>query len=294
LKRKLEEAETKIREEREEKGRLEQQLREKEEEEERIRQEELRRQEEEQRKLEETQARYKAEEEERQQKAAEEAAEAARSKKERCRVCCIVGPPGSIKGKLCELIVQREPDLRNTSAGEVMRDAIRAGTPAGLKARAERESDGQVSEATTLELMTDLLRPRTEEPDTRWLLDGYPRNAEQAMALIRSGIMLGKLVYVEIDDAELVRRAVGRRIDPTEHTLYHIEGIGFPKPPDDPEILARLTQRKDDTEERVRARLKQYFDTNEDMSGEFIDSLKVDGTKEPEAVLDEVIEFLER
>ena len=69
-----------------------------------------------------------------------------------------------------------------------------------------------------------------------WVLDGYPRSIDQAQALKQAGVPLRRLVTVGITDEALVRRAVGRRIDPVTHTLYHLEGIGFPAPPDDDEV----------------------------------------------------------
>jgi len=113
------------------------------------------------------------------------------------------------------------------------------------------------------------------------------------VALRNSGVPLLKLIRVDVSDDELVRRAVGRRIDPVTHTLYQLEGLGFPPPPDDQEVLERLTQRKDDSEDRVRLRLEQYRESNEDVTDAFAATLSVDGSEEAKTLIHQVLEFLD-
>ena len=125
---------------------------------------------------------------------------------------------------------------------------------------AERKSERAVSEPLTLQIVSELLRSDAVS-QSGWVLDGYPRSidqvtyvslmtrvtyvspvdgypraTDQAQALKQAGVPLRRLVTVGISDEALVRRAVGRRIDPVTHTLYHLEGIGFPAPPDDDEV----------------------------------------------------------
>ena len=128
------------------------------------------------------------------------------------------------------------------------------------QAQAERKSERAVSEPLTLQIVSELLRSDAVS-QSGWVLDGYPRSidqvtyvslmtrvtyvspvdgypraTDQAQALKQAGVPLRRLVTVGISDEALVRRAVGRRIDPVTHTLYHLEGIGFPAPPDDDEV----------------------------------------------------------
>ena len=128
------------------------------------------------------------------------------------------------------------------------------------QAQAERKSERTVSEPLTLQIVSELLRSDAVS-QSGWVLDGYPRSidqvtyvslmtrvtyvspvdgypraTDQAQALKQAGVPLRRLVTVGISDEALVRRAVGRRIDPVTHTLYHLEGIGFPAPPDDDEV----------------------------------------------------------
>jgi len=151
-----------------------------------------------------------------------------------------------------------------------------------------------VPEELQLEIVSEVLAGGIETA-SGWLLDGFPRNSEQIEILNTKGVSLKKLVVVDISDDELVRRAVGRRIDPETHTLYHLEGLGFPRPPEDKKVTSRLTQRKDDTEDRVRTRLDQYRENNPDLSSQFSGVLKVDGTKDPEVdLLPQIQQFVKQ
>jgi adenylate kinase len=214
-----------------------------------------------------------------------------REKDEKRLTCAIVGPPGSIKGKLCELIVN-EHGMKHVSGGEALRDAIKSGTEAGLRAQEARKDTGQVPEKLQTEIVGALLMSDALL-DCGWLLDGLPRSRAQADALKAVGARLRRLIVVEVDDDELVRRATGRRIDPVTHTLYHDAGIGFPCPPEDEEVRARLTQRRDDTEERVRQRLEQFRVGNEveAVAAEFEQVLRVDGSLDPAALMPLVSRF---
>uniref|UniRef100_A0A7S0VPP2 Adenylate kinase n=1 Tax=Hemiselmis tepida TaxID=464990 RepID=A0A7S0VPP2_9CRYP len=221
---------------------------------------------------------------------AEEEARLAEERRNRPITCAITGPPGSIKGKLCELIVA-EMGCKHVSVGEATRHAVQNDTPAGRRVQ-EAKKDGQpVTDELNTEVVVELLTTDALKK-SGWILDGLPRSTEQAAAMGDAGAELSKLIVVGISDDELVRRAVGRRMDLETHTLYHLDGLGFPKPPDDPAVLARLTQRKDDTSERVLARLDQYREGNQDVSPSFREVLRVDGTKEPSQLMDEVRGFL--
>lgn len=224
-------------------------------------------------------------------KAAEEGAVRERRAREDKRLtCAIVGPPGSIKGKLCELVTSTHA-MKHVSGGEALRDAMKAGSDAGRAAQEARKDTGQVPEALQIEIVGALLMSDALL-DCGWLLDGLPRTKAQASALKATGARLTRLIVVDVSDEELVKRATGRRIDPVTHTLYHMEGMGFPFPPDDPEITERLTQRRDDTEERVRERLDLFRAGNEDVETMFDQVLHLDGSLEPEALMPQIAAFL--
>jgi adenylate kinase len=87
-----------------------------------------------------------------------------------------------------------------------------------------------------------------------WLLDGYPRSLSQSMALDALDIRPQLFILLDVPDEILVQRSVGRRYDPVTGKIYHL----MYAPPETPEIAARLTQRLDDTEEKVKLRLQTH------------------------------------
>lgn len=114
-----------------------------------------------------------------------------------------------------------------------------------------------------------------------WLLDGFPRTQAQAGALSDAGVSADCFIFLNVPDDILVERVVGRRTDPETGKIYHLTFA----PPEDDEVLQRLEQRSDDTEEKVRVRLEQFHANIEAVKGSYTDiSVDVDGTKHPEEV----------
>ena len=106
------------------------------------------------------------------------------------------------------------------------------------------------------DVVVDMVKSRLAAPDAAaggWLLDGYPRSAEQADAIEAAGVRPDVFILVEAPDDVLVERVVGRRLDPVTGDIYHMT---FNPPP--AEIVDRLTQRSDDTEDALRARLASH------------------------------------
>jgi adenylate kinase len=128
------------------------------------------------------------------------------------------------------------------------------------------------------------VKDRLEESDCvecGWLLDGSPSTPAQAEALASAGVTADCFIFLNVPDEVLVERVVGRRTDPETGKIYHIT---FP-PPEDEEILARLEQRSDDSEEKVKVRLEQFHANVEAVKGSYTDiAVEVDGTSKPEEV----------
>ena len=143
-----------------------------------------------------------------------------------------LGPPGSGKGTQAKLLAEKL-DVPAISTGEILRSAVRDGTPLGLKAKAVMESGELVSD----DLMVDLIRERLAAPDARrgFILDGFPRTLEQAGALDRllqgNEIALSSVINLSVPVAVLVDRLEGR---------------------------SGLESRADDRRETVRERLRVY------------------------------------
>ncbi len=124
-----------------------------------------------------------------------------------------------------------------------------------------------------------------------FVLDGYPRNLEQAEEL-EDMTDLDVVLYLDVSEEELVHRLTGRRMDPETGDIYHVEY----NPPEDPEVEERLEQRDDDTEETVRERLSVFHENTEpvvEYYEEQGDLERIDGEQAPDAVWDEVKETIE-
>jgi adenylate kinase family enzyme len=121
-----------------------------------------------------------------------------------------------------------------------------------------------------------------------WLLDGYPRSGEQAEAIEAVGIRPDLFLLINVPDAMLVERVVGRRSDPETGEIYHLT---FKPPP--PEIIPRLVQRSDDTEEKCKARLETYHKHVEAVVGYYQHVLKeVQGDRSMDEVFGEIEDAL--
>ena len=109
----------------------------------------------------------------------------------------------------------------------------------------------------TDEIIIGVVQERLSQADCMqkgWLLDGFPRTRAQADALAASGVQADIFVFLDVPDEILVERVVGRRTDPETGKIYHMTF----SPPENDEVAARLTQRDDDTEEKVKVRLEGF------------------------------------
>lgn len=167
-----------------------------------------------------------------------------------------IGPPGAGKGTQAARLVQRF-GIPHVSTGDMFRAAVRAGTPLGQEAQRYMSLGQLVPDEVTI----GLVRDRFAEADARagFLLDGFPRTLPQAAALHAAleadGASLDHVLLLEVPDGLIVDRIVGRRTDPETGRIYHDRFDPAPA-----EIAARLQTRKDDTEEVVTGRLKEYHD----------------------------------
>ncbi|KAG7378070.1 hypothetical protein PHYPSEUDO_010587 [Phytophthora pseudosyringae] len=165
----------------------------------------------------------------------------------------IAGPPAGGKGTQCELLVEAF-NVLHLSTGDLLRAAVACGSPLGVQAQHFMDSGQLVPD----ELIVDVVLERLAQPDCEargWLLDGFPRTATQAQALLAAGFCPDAVIALDVPDDEVVRRIAGRRVDPETGKTYHLE---FNPPPQDEDVLARLIQRSDDTEATIRQRLATF------------------------------------
>jgi adenylate kinase len=200
----------------------------------------------------------------------------------------ISGAPASGKGTQCALIVD-EFDLVHLSTGDMLRAAVAAGTELGQSAKGFMDAGALVPDSLVIEMVIE--RVQREDCVVRgWLLDGFPRTENQARALDDAGVVPDAVVSLDVDDAMLVERVVGRRLDPKTGDIYHMTF----NPPPAGEVAERCVQRSDDTEEKARTRLQAFHRNCAAIEYHYKSKLRhVDGVRSKESVFEDVKGILE-
>jgi len=169
----------------------------------------------------------------------------------------LLGPPGAGKGTQADFICE-EFGIPKISTGDMLRAAVKAGTPLGVAAKKIMDVGGLVSD----DIILGLVQERIKAPDCSggFLLDGFPRTIPQAEGLKTLGIRIDKVIEIDVDDEEIVKRMSGRRIHPVSGRTYHVL-YNPPKIPHKDDVTGEaLIQRDDDKESTVRKRLQVYHD----------------------------------
>jgi adenylate kinase len=172
----------------------------------------------------------------------------------------LLGPPGAGKGTQAGFI-RDAYGIPQISTGDMLRAAVKAGTPLGLAAKKVMDAGGLVSD----DIIVGLVKDRLREPDCRsgYLFDGFPRTIPQADALRDAGVALDYVLEIDVPDAAIVERMSGRRVHPASGRTYHVK-YNPPKVADRDDVTGEpLIQREDDREETVRKRLAVYHEQTE-------------------------------
>lgn len=187
----------------------------------------------------------------------------------------LLGAPGAGKGTQAGFIT-RKFGIPQISTGDMLRAAVKAGTPLGLKVKDVMDSGGLVSD----DIIIDLIKERITQPDcaTGFLFDGFPRTIPQAEALRDAGVGIDHVVEIAVDDEEIVSRIGGRRVHPASGRVYHV----IHQPPKvegkDDETGDDLVQRADDQEDTVRHRLSVYHSQTQPLVAFYQDMAASHGT----------------
>jgi adenylate kinase len=167
----------------------------------------------------------------------------------------LLGCPGAGKGTQA-LFIKERYGIPQISTGEMLRAAVAAGTPLGLKVKSIMDAGQLVPD----HIMIDLVNERIKEPDCEhgFLLDGFPRTIPQAEALAAANIVLDDIIEIVVEDEEIVKRMAGRWTHSASGRVYH-EIYNPPQQPGKDDVTQEsLIQREDDKEETVRRRLAVY------------------------------------
>jgi adenylate kinase len=167
----------------------------------------------------------------------------------------LLGGPGAGKGTQAAFITEKY-GIPQISTGDMLRMAVKAGTPMGLAAKKVMDAGGLVPD----DIILGLVAERLKQPDCAkgFLLDGFPRTLPQAESLRAQGIELDDVLEIDVSDEEIIRRMGGRRVHPGSGRTYHLV-FNPPKVEGKDDVTGEaLIQRDDDKEETVRKRLSVY------------------------------------
>ena len=167
----------------------------------------------------------------------------------------LIGPPGAGKGTQAGFITAKY-GIPQISTGDMLRAAIKAGSPLGVAAKKDMDQGALVSDDVIIGLVED----RLKQPDCQigYLFDGFPRTVPQAEALRAAGVPLDFVLEIDVPDEEIVARMGGRWVHLVSGRTYHVK-FNPPKAPGKDDATGEpLIQRDDDKEETVRKRLQVY------------------------------------
>jgi adenylate kinase len=167
----------------------------------------------------------------------------------------LLGAPGAGKGTQATQICQKY-GIPQISTGDMLRAAVKAGTPLGLAAKKVMDSGALVSD----DIIIGLVKERIAQPDCAggFLFDGFPRTIPQAEAMKSAGVKLDVVLEIDVPDAAIIERMSGRRAHLPSGRTYHLK-FNPPKVPGKDDVTGEdLVQREDDKEETVRKRLQVY------------------------------------
>ncbi|MFO1199575.1 MAG: adenylate kinase [Burkholderiaceae bacterium] len=167
----------------------------------------------------------------------------------------LLGAPGAGKGTQAAFIKEKF-GIPQISTGDMLRAAVKAGTPLGLAAKKVMDSGGLVSD----DIIIGLVKDRLKEPDCRdgYLFDGFPRTIPQADAMKAAGVGIDFVLEIDVPDEEIIERMSGRRVHVASGRTYHVK-FNPPKVAGKDDVTGEpLIQRDDDQEETVRKRLSVY------------------------------------
>ena len=172
----------------------------------------------------------------------------------------LLGAPGAGKGTQAE-ILSKELGIPTISTGNILRAAIKDGTPVGLEAKHYMDDGKLVPDDVIIEIIHE--RVAQEDCKEGYILDGVPRTIGQAESLERAGIVFDHVVSLEISDEVITERMSGRRVCEACGASYHVVAV----PPKTEGVCdkcgGKLVRRKDDEPETVRARLEVYHKETE-------------------------------
>ncbi|WP_018150708.1 adenylate kinase [Leeia oryzae] len=193
----------------------------------------------------------------------------------------LLGAPGAGKGTQANYLKEKF-GIPQISTGDMLRAAVKAGTPLGLQAKAVMDAGQLVSD----DIIIGLVKERIKEADCAngFLFDGFPRTVPQADALKAAGVAIDYVVEIDVPDSEIVERMSGRRVHPASGRTYHVKFNPPKVAGKDDQTGEDLIQRDDDQEETVKKRLDVYHAQTEVLVGYYSEMAKSGDASAPKYV----------
>jgi adenylate kinase len=167
----------------------------------------------------------------------------------------LIGAPGAGKGTQAQFICEKF-GISQISTGDMLRAAIKAGTPLGIEAKKVMDAGSLVSDDIIIGLVTERLQQ--DDCKAGYLFDGFPRTIPQAEAMRAASVALDFVLEIDVADSEIVERMSGRRVHSASGRSYHVK-FNPPKVDGKDDVTGEaLIQRDDDREETVKKRLQVY------------------------------------
>ena len=167
----------------------------------------------------------------------------------------LLGPPGAGKGTQAAVITKTY-NIPQISTGDMLRAAVKAGSPLGLEAKKVMDSGGLVSDDIIIGLVKDRLKQ--DDCANGYLFDGFPRTIPQAEAMKDAGVQIDVVLEIDVPDQDIISRMSGRRVHTASGRTYHVH-FNPPKVEGKDDVTGEdLIHRDDDREETVRKRLEVY------------------------------------
>lgn len=172
----------------------------------------------------------------------------------------LLGAPGAGKGTQANYIKEKY-GIPQISTGDMLRAAVKAGTPLGVEAKKVMDAGGLVSD----DIIIGLVKERLKQDDCAqgYLFDGFPRTTPQADAMKDAGVTIDYVLEIDVPDSAIVERMSGRRVHSASGRTYHVKFNPPKVEGKDDETGEDLVQRDDDKEETVKKRLNVYHDQTE-------------------------------
>ena len=201
----------------------------------------------------------------------------------------LFGPPGAGKGTQAE-IIQREQGIANVSTGAMMREVSRAETDLGKKVQEYLSTGKLVPDDIIIQMLVE--RISQSDCENGFLLDGFPRNLDQAKALDEAKVEINLILFLKISEKEIIERMSGRRVHLPSGRSYHI--VHNPPKVEGKDDLTgeTLIQREDDHPDVIKKRLEVYYDETEPLLSFYrqkdISFYEIDASKTLEEVTEDI------